>query len=254
MSVPPPSEAVVQSARTDLILRRPGQDQGDTFLFEHACRVERYAACIAPWVRRTAPAKIEPEVLSAAALYYCAAWALRYHDGQITRAEILSKPLSDVHLELSASRARESLNRLLEASKVEAVCQIIRECGRRDTTYVPAQIVSEAANLDQVSPLAVWHIVRRHSEEGRAVEAALQTWDRQREYNFWHARIKDAFRFPVVRRVAEARLAELDRFMIALQAHSKAEDLMAVLSGEGKAEGKAGQARRQHDPVDTGPA
>jgi hypothetical protein len=218
----------VQSARADLTLRLPGMEHGDTFLFEHACRVERYAAFIATWARRAIPAKIDAESLSAAAMYHCAAWALRYHDGHIARWEILSKPLSDVHLELSASLAAERLRRLLDSPTVEAVCQIIRESGRRDTTYVPAQIVSEASNLDQIGPLALWQIVRRQSEEGRGIEAALQTWDRQREYNFWHARIKDAFRFPAVRRIAEARLAELDRFMAALRAHSRAEDLASA--------------------------
>ncbi len=228
MSVASTEELLLKAARTDLAIPIQHQDGNDPFLYEHAERVARDCTMIMALVDRDPG--FDHDALVAAGLYYPAAWAVQYEDGVVNRSEILTKPLTDVQLELSATRASEALESILNNKKLRVVCQIIRESGLRHPTSIGAQILAEAANLDQIGPLALWQMIRRHCDEGRGIQAALETWDRQREYNFWHARIKDSFRFDQVKQLAEQRLAQLDRFMVTVGQHARGTDLQALVA------------------------
>lgn len=227
MSVASTEEMLRKAARTDLAIPIQNQDGSDPFLFEHADRVARDCTLIMDLVGHDRG--LDHDTLAAAGLYYPAAWAVQYEDGVVSRSEILTRTLTDVQLELSATRAHEALETILNNKKLRVVCQIIRESGMRHPPSIGAQILAEAANLDQIGPLALWQMIRRHCEEGRGIQAALETWDRQREYNFWHARIKDSFRFEEVKKIAEQRLAELDRFMVTVGQHARGIDLQALV-------------------------
>ena len=107
MSVASMEEMLRKAARTDLAIPLPGQDGADPFLFEHAERVARNSILILELIGE---AGVDHDTMTAAALYYPAAWAVQLEDGVVTRAEILTKPLTDVQLELSATRASTALD------------------------------------------------------------------------------------------------------------------------------------------------
>ena len=88
-----------------------------------------------------------------------------------------------------------------------------------------AQVLADATNLDSIGPLALFQLIHKQLDDGRAVRAILETWDRQQEYHFWPARIKESLRSEPVRRIARRRLEVLSTFMDALRMHANAEDL-----------------------------
>lgn len=226
-------EPLWRQAKADLTIQTE-QNLHDTFVWEHAERVAHLAQGIQALVSPTVGG-VDLEVLLSTALYYASGWVVAYQEGVLGRSEILSKPITDLQRELSAVKAAESLKSIVSDRRLKQVCNSIREAGRRDTTDVTAKIVVEAANLDQIGPLSIWQLIRRQYEEGRGVKAALKTWNRQKEYNFWHARIKDTFRFEAVARIAYHRLQEMENFIAALEYHGSAEDLKQALPSEGPA-------------------
>ena len=88
-----------------------------------------------------------------------------------------------------------------------------------------AQVVADATNLDSIGPLALFQMIHKQPGGGQAVRAILETWDRQREYHFWPARIKESLRSEPVRKIARQRLEALTAFMNVLRTHTQAEDL-----------------------------
>lgn len=220
-------ESIWRQAKIDLTISTES-GQPDTQLLEHGERVAASADCIAELVGDPAGA-VDRVALATAALYCASGWAVQYAEKAIARHEILAKPMSELQRELSAAKAEEALAALLSRKRLEAVCRTIRDSGQRRTTYLPAQILAEACNLDDIGPLSLWRSIRKHVADGQDITGAIRTWSRQREYNFWHARIKDAFRFEVVKGLAYERLEALDRFMAVLQQHAEGADLQRAL-------------------------
>ena len=110
------------------------------------------------------------------------------------------------------------------------MCRVIREAGRRKTSNMTAQFVAEATNLDQIGPLALCQLIRRHVHEGRTLQEMIETWNRQQEYNFWPALISESLRFEPVKKLAEQRLEAMDWFMNSLKSHVRGEDLKNATS------------------------
>ncbi len=216
-------EAVWRQAEADLTIRTP-DGQTDGYIWEHAQRICASAAAIADLLGMQ-PSGADREVLTAAALYQDAAWVVQFAEGSISRADILAKPLSMVQREISADKATDALSDVFATKRLESVGRIIREAGARKTTYMTAQVVADATNLDSIGPLALFQLIHKQLDDGRAVQAVLETWDRQQEYNFWPARIKESLRSEQVRKIARQRLEALTTFMDALRNHTHAEDL-----------------------------
>jgi hypothetical protein len=235
--------AVRDVARSDLLLRSPRLENGDPILFEHGQRVANNTAQIIRVAQSADAAAMDMDVLCAASYYYASAWAVQHEEGTVQRNEVLTKPLSDVQLELSSTRAALALREVLNPKRIELVCQVIRESGKRKTTHFAAHILTEAVNLDQIGPLSIWHTIRKLSDEGRGIEAALTVWERQREYNFWNARINDAFRYDFVKELARQRLNELDSFMQALSQHAISADLADAVESRSS---RGAEQPRQH--------
>ncbi|MCZ6651772.1 MAG: hypothetical protein O7D91_01955 [Planctomycetota bacterium] len=216
-------EAVWRQAESDLTVRT-ADGQIDGFIWEHAQRICVSSAAITDLLGMQ-PSSADRDVLAAAALYQDAAWAVQFAEGSISRADILAKPLTMVQREISADKSADALRDIFAAKRLESVGRIIREAGGRKTTNMTAQVVADATNLDSIGPLALFQMIHKQLEDGRAIRAILETWDRQQEYHFWPARIKESLRSEPVRRIARQRLEALSTFMNALRIHTHAEDL-----------------------------
>ncbi len=213
-----------QRARFDLTIETP--DRGpDLFIWERAERVARTAIAVTELVG-IATSEADQTVVVAAALYQDACWVTQYQEEEITHADILAKPLTTLQRELSGARVRESLADVLSVRRIEAICRAIRAAGERRTSNVAAQVVAEATNLERVGQLALCQMIHRHLQQGRSLRALLETWDRQQEYNFWPARIREGFRFEAVRRIAQQRLEAMESFMASFRCHLRAEDVI----------------------------
>ena len=216
-------EAVWQQAESDLTIRTA--DGGiEGFVWEHAQRICASATAIADLLGMQ-PSGADRDVLVAAALYQDAAWVVQFAEGSILRADILAKPLTMVQREISADKSADALRDIFAAKRLESVGRIIREAGGRKTTNMTAQVVADATSLDSIGPLALFQMIHKQRDGGRAVRAILETWDRQQEYHFWPARIKESLRSEPVKRIARQRLQALTTFMDALRMHADAEDL-----------------------------
>jgi hypothetical protein len=148
-----------------------------------------------------------------AGLYHDAGWAVQCRHGQIDRLEVHLAPTSMASCELAASLMERSLAGLVPPATLEAACAAVLERTSRDSSLIEAHLVSEAESLDEFGLLSLWLAVRRGAVEGRGVQSCLDTWRRKQEYQFWRARLKDAFRFEAVRQLAEKRLSSLERLM-----------------------------------------
>ncbi len=216
-------EAVSRQAESDLTIRT-ADGQSDGFIWEHAKRVCASAVAIADLLGMQ-PSGGDREVLAAAALYQDAAWVVQFAEGAISRADVLAKPLTMVQREISADKSADALRDIFAAKRLESIGRIIREAGGRKTTNRTAQVVADATSLDSIGPLALFQMIHKQRNGGRAVRAILETWDRQQEYHFWPARIRESLRSEPVRKIARQRLEALTAFMNALRVHTHAEDL-----------------------------
>lgn len=222
------ADPVLERARSDLEVRID-REQADQLLWERALRVWRMADRLSelPQILGDAPG-VDRIALRAAVLYHDAGWAMHCREGTVDRLDLLSKPTSDLQREVAAGWMKERLAELVPARSLSVAHDALLQCGRRDTTMLEAKILSDTENLDDIGPLAVWQTVRRLSREGKNVEAALETWQRQKEYRFWEARIKDCFHFEMTRRLAKYRFSMLERFHEAIRMHANADDLDVV--------------------------
>ena len=71
-------------------------------------------------------------------------------------------------------------------------------------------------------------MIRKQHAEGKTLDDVVTSWQRQEEYHYWQARIKECFRFPSVRLLAERRWEVLRRFMTDLRKSIRLEDLAQI--------------------------
>lgn len=223
-------------AETDPLWRRASADLTivaepgvrDCFVWEHSVRVARTAVRLIP-LPELAGAKVDRPALRAAALYHEAGWVIQYNERQIDRWSLITKPTNDVQRELAAGFLEQRAADLLAPRSLEAACTAVRTANTKLCETIESQLLSEAENLDQIGPLALWQMVRRHMGDGKGIEDAAKAWQRQQEYHFWQARIKDGFRFESVRQLARRRLASLEAFLTSISAQQAGEDLDELL-------------------------
>ncbi|HOA75959.1 MAG TPA: HD domain-containing protein [Phycisphaerae bacterium] len=215
-------------AQADLCL---GTSSGplDKLVWEHSTRVAKTAASIAG-LPELADRAIDRRALTAAALYHDAGWVLQYRAGEAIPRDLLLRPTSEVQRELAAAWITERLAGILPARSIELASNAIRYCNDRQTNLTEAQILAEAESLEEIGPQTIVLMVRRQLADGRTLTDMLQLWQRQEEYHYWQARIKDSFRFEPVRRLATQRWQALRRFMTDLAVCTNLEDLAALAS------------------------
>jgi hypothetical protein len=78
-------------------------------------------------------------------------------------------------------------------------------------------------------------MVRRQLVDGGTLTDMIEAWQQQEQYHYWPTRIKECFRFPSIRALADQRLQVMRRFMTDLQASCSMAD--AVRGGGPQAPG-----------------
>jgi len=204
-------EKLRAKARTDLILCPDGRP-ADPVVWEHSERVVHLAQLIAS-LPELANKIIDRAALIAAAYYHDAGWVLELRAGHLREIDLLIGRTTDRLRDQAADFLLQSLQGLLSEGTVQQAARIVRTCNEREPALLEARILVEADNLDQVGPQAIYLILRKQIAEGRTLADTLQAWHRQEQYQFWPAWIKECFRFPSVRIMAEERYQSMCRFM-----------------------------------------
>lgn len=224
-------EAIIELARDVLVLRSAAFAR-DNWLLEHSERVTRQARLIA-LLPEFGDERPEPLALAAAAIFHDAGWAVQFRQSQVTHAQVLARPTSDVQRELGVRALLERLTPRMPSDLLQLAAAAIRDCNNRETELPEAVAISEAENLDEIGVLGVLRLFRQHQLEGRPIEQLLSSWTRQLEYHYWDARINDYLRFETTRRLARERLASVEALMTALARDREAADLTHVLKDAG---------------------
>lgn len=200
-----------ERARADLLVRTPGASP-DTLLWEHACRVERLSRLIVDMPEVPAES-IDAAALELAALYHDAGWKVQIEAGDVHPRDLLLRPTSDIQRELAADWILTQLGGVVAENTLQVAARIIRQCNDRQSRLPEAQVLADAENLDEIGPQTIAIMVRKQIAEGRTLADLVAAWERQEEYHYWQARIKECFRFASVRPLAEHRWQVLRRFM-----------------------------------------
>lgn len=223
-------DRVWQKARSDLMVATVTGDP-DSFLWEHSSRIAR-AACAIARLECVQMLNPDPSAVAAAALYHDAGWVAGFHSGEVDRCEILVRPPSETHRDQSALMMESGLANLLPREAIRRASLAIRSMSRRGTDSVEGRIVSDADNLDEFGPLALWPSIRRGVLDGKGIQAVIDTWQRRKEYQFWSARLNDSFHFEPVRKIAEKRLAIYESIMQEVECHLAVADLESAVDAE----------------------
>ena len=119
---------------------------------------------------------------------------------------------------------------LVPKDSLELAARAVRSCRDRASKLIEAQVVAEAENLQEFGVVSLWPVIRRGAVEGKAVQSMLDTWRRKKEYQFWTARLNDAFRFQPVRELARQRLEKFERLLAELEEQHSAADVTALVT------------------------
>jgi HD superfamily phosphodiesterase len=212
-------------AKSDLMVQPQG-GPADAVIWEHSVRVARTAEAIAalPEVAESSPDRV---AVFAAGLYHDAGWALQFREGAVTSLELLLRPTSDIQRELAADWLDERGSRLMAPGALQRAVRAVRQCNDRKTDVVEGRILCDAENLDQIGPQALDLMVRKLLAEGRMMVDLVAAWERQEEYHYWQARIKECFHFAAVRELAQQRWESMRRLMSELRRGVLLEDVGA---------------------------
>ena len=204
-------DAIWDRAHTDLVVKA-ADGREDVFCWENARRIAQAALRIIrfPQVREL---PTDEHALLAAGLYYDVASADLLRQGDIKPHELLVRGRAKKHREQSAARMSERLADILSKESMDLASEAILTLSDRNVQSVEGRILSDARNLNDVGLLSLWPAIRRSMAEGDGVESLIETWKRQKEYHFWEARINESFHFEAVRKIAEMRLGQFDRFV-----------------------------------------
>jgi hypothetical protein len=202
-------------------------------------RVARLGEFIAS-LPELAPQGVDRSALAAAGLYHDAGWVLQVTTGAMPARELLLRPTTDIQRELAADWLEQQAGDVLPPGSLQRAIRAVRECGDRRTDLLECRILADADNLDNIGLQAMALMFRKFMAEGRAVVDLVAAWDRQEEYHYWQARIKECFHFPAVREIAERRYEALRRCMHDLRVAVHLEDLALVAGGgDGNGNGRA---------------
>ena len=205
----------------------------DAVVWEHSMRVARTAEYIAT-LPELSESGVDHLAVSAAGLYHDAGWVVQFREGALTARELLLRPTSDIQRELAADWLEQRGAKLLTPGSLQRAVRAVRQCNDRKSDLVEGRILCDAENLDQIGPQALDVMVRKLLSEGRAMADLVAAWDRQEEYHYWQARIKECFHFSPVRDLAQQRWESMRRLMTELRGAVLLEDLGVVSKEHGE--------------------
>lgn len=225
---------VVDAAAQLLIL--PGERQTrDLWLWEHTQRVMQLARLLAllPEAREIGGDQPNQEVVSLAALFADAGWAVQVRRGEINHWGILNRPTNDIQREVGVGILLETAGAHIASETVEVAARAIRECNDRYTKLPEARVLSEAENLDEIGIMYVLRQFRQSMAEGQPLDQIVVSWGRYLEYRYWDARINDCLRWETSRHIARERLRAVEQFMESFTRDRGAFDLQRALENMG---------------------
>jgi HD superfamily phosphodiesterase len=225
-----------KKAKVDLCIQ-VDRAPADPIIWEHVCRVAHLSEAIAS-APELAAESIDGTALQVASIYHDAGWVVQVQCGELRPHEIFLRPTSDLLRELGADWTTERLAGVVPPGVLDFAARIIRQVNNRQTNLPEARILTEADNLDEIGPQAVCMMIRKQRAEGKTLSDLVDAWERQEEYHYWEARIKDCFQFASVRKLAEHRLELLRRFMAGLREAVRFEDLNLLNEVAGHQVGK----------------
>lgn len=205
------------------------QGRADCWLWEHSERVMRLAGTIAE-LPEVGTRMVDRNALAIAALFHDAGWAVQARQGKFDRWQILSRPTSDIQRELGAALLVEQAGHLAPSETLRRATDAIRQCNERNTRLLEAQILAEAESLDEIGLMYVLRQFRQFQAEGRPLEQLVNSWARQKEYQYWEARLNDNLRFQATRRLARERLRDVDALIQALNRDLTGADLREAVA------------------------
>lgn len=196
----------------------------DWTILEHSQRVARLAQAISQIPEIIGP-PFDRTALEAASLYHDAGWVLQARDGEIQCRDMMLRPTSDLQRDAAADWMQIRLKDILGPGVLSLAARAVRQMNDRRTDMTEAQILAEAEALDDIGPTAIVHMMRKKYAEGKTLADVVAAWERQEEYHYWQARLKDGFRFAATRQLAQRRLEALRQFMTELKASIRFDDL-----------------------------
>lgn len=236
------SDALWRQAKADLTVQLPGAPV-DTVVWEHSERVARISEHISALPEVTS-LPVDRAALSAAALYHDAGWILQVQEGAISSRDLLLRPTSDIQRELAADWLEQRAAGLLPSGSLLRAVKTIRQYSDRRTELPEARILCDADNLDQIGPQAICMMVRKLLCEGRNTAELIAAWERQEEYHYWQARIKECFHFDSIRELAERRYEAMRQCMSELATTALLADVAELVASPSDAPaGKGGRGR-----------
>ena len=216
------NERLYELAKAELLFRH-SDGVIDYRLWEHTERVVALTHKLAG--QRKLPANsYDADALLAAALFHVAGWAEQLRAAQISRLQLLVKPTNDVQRELGATILQEKASAIVPARSLRLAADAIRQAPLRSSDLVEAQLLNDADTLAEFGVLDIVRQLRAQQADGRPLEQVIETWKRQREYDYWDSRIRTGLRHDSARRIAEARLKAVDAMMTALQSEAGGTD------------------------------
>lgn len=217
-------KAIKKCARADLVLVAE-YGHHDQFLWEHAKHIAQSAQYISKLnlVRDYVPDDV---TILAASFYLEAGWVARHQQGQIEISDIRIGQLNEAGRELGIVLMEKSLSKLVDSESLRKTRLVIQTISRKPPETIEGQIIRDAINLNDFGYIPLWLSIRRVIHEGKGIQAVIDTWKRKKEYHFWNARLRDAFIFQPVRKVAEDRFKKFERFMDELETQHTSVDLM----------------------------
>lgn len=222
----------VAALAQSLLTLRGADGKQDAWLWQHSERVMRLARMIS-LLPEFSDISVDRGAVAVAALFHDAGWVVQFNQGRMERWLVMNKPTTDLQRELAATFLREHASHLVPSPTLDTAAEAIRQCNFRETELPEAQILSEAENLDDVGMMHVVRQIRHHLAEGRSVEQLLNGWSRQKEYQYWEARIKDSFRIEAVRQLARTRLTTVDQVMSMIAREHSGMDVKRVIEAFG---------------------
>lgn len=134
-------------------------------------------------------------------------------------------------LDLCTEVVGRALGGHIDQVRVNNINRIITESQRHSARMAEAMILSDALNLEDMGAVGIFNEFRRGFIGGKGISDAVQLWKRKIDYQYWHSRLKESFRFDAVRRIAEQRLAAAKSFMNELEAENSGIDLQELVAG-----------------------